>query len=268
MKHNKSNFFKEFLKTQKLMHSIKEKWNSELNKVSSTIQNVRIPDTTITGIQKSFQQINDVSKTMANVFEQISKLLAQQNPVFIEEDWYLSEFYYRKLMIIEMYVIDPVELEKLLLNLFDENYDLIKNTLIQKHENRYQIINELFTAFENKLFHSVVILSYSITDGISKEKFGLNFWGYDKNNDLTHSSRISELIDSESVLNLVRKRLNVRGESNLQDKHIEEKEKFCSNNRHCVIHGDSYLYGTKVNAVKSIFLLDSISSLQRNEPAN
>ena len=102
MKHNKSNFFKEFLKTQKLMHSIKEKWNSELNKVSSTIQNVRIPDTTITGIQKSFQQINDVSKTMANVFEQISKLLAQQNPVFIEEDWYLSEFYYRKLMIIEM----------------------------------------------------------------------------------------------------------------------------------------------------------------------
>lgn len=263
MKHNKSNFFEHFLKTQQQIYRLAQRRQSEMHKALSNISNFRVPDATMMKIQKSFQQINDASKVITSAFEQIYNVLSKQHPVFIKEDWYLSEFHYRKLKLSDIYIIDPLKLEKLLLSIFEENYDLIKNTIIQSHANRNQIINELFTAYENKLFHSVVILSYSLTDGIIKEKFGLNFWGYDNNKNLTYSSRISELIDSESVFNLVKKRLNVRGESNLQDKLINEKEKIYSNNRHCVIHGDSYLYGTKVNAVKSIFLLDFISSLQR-----
>jgi hypothetical protein len=257
-----------FDEIKKIREDLKNITVKEAIKYNLTFQDLGIPTPQLLGLDNMFLQFGEATKLFSRVLEQTTGLLEKQNPVFIAEDWYLSEFFYRKLGLVEMYKIDPIKLGGLLLNLFEANKDSIKNTLIQNHQNKNQIIKELFTAYETKLFHSVVILSYSMTDGISKEKFGLNFWGYDDKKKITHSSKISELIDSESVLNLVRKRLKVRGKSNFLDKHIEEKEKIYSNNRHCVIHGDSYLYGTKVNAVKSIFLLDFISSLHRIEPAN
>jgi len=256
-----------FVEIEKITTDVKNITVKEALKQNLTFQDLGLPTPPSLGLDKIITQFEEATKSFSKVLEQIKGILEKQNPVFIEKDWYLSEFFYRKLRLIEMYKIEPTELENSLINLFDENYEMIKNTLFENHKNRNKIIKELFTAYENKLFHCVVTLSYSLTDGITKEKFGLNFWGYDKEKEITHTSKISELIDSESVLNLVRKRLKVRGESNLQDKYIEEKEKIFSNNRNCVMHGNSYLYGTHVNAVKSIFLLEFISSLKRIDPA-
>jgi hypothetical protein len=194
-------------------------------------------------------------------FRLIREALVKRNPKFIEEDWYLSEPVFRKLKIFDMYTTDTEKLEAELVHIFHKDIITIKDRLIGKNQHRTDIINELFSAFNCRHYHSVVILAYSITDGISKEKFGLKFWGYDKNEKKTMSTKISEQIESESVFDIIKKQLYSRGELTQVETIIEVENRKLSYNRHCVVHGDSFLYGTEKNAIKSILLLDFISSL-------
>jgi hypothetical protein len=214
-------------------------------------------------IKNTFEKINELTRVFSESFKKTSELLNKRNPVFIEEDWYISEYFWREFNLFDMYRISPKELESQLISLFDKKIKVIKDNLLKNHEERKLLIEELFKSYKNKHFHSVILISYSITDGISKEKFGLNFWGFDKKVNSTKSSMISGQIESESVLNLIHKSLNNRGELTLKDEDIPKEKKVYTNNRNCVVHGESYLYGTKTNAIKSIFLLDFISSLQK-----
>jgi hypothetical protein len=226
-----------------------------------TFKDMGIEFPNLDGLKNVFEQFNQLTKNISNSFKLISEQLEKRNPIFIEEDWYLSDYYWRKFKLFEMYTITPRELETTLFKLFEKDKSTIKSRLTNKHKERSQILNELFLSYKMKNYHSVVLISYSLTDGISKEKFGLNFWGYDNKRNLTQSSKISELVESDSVLNIVQKRLNVRGELSLKSEDIPKQNRISSYNRHCVIHGESYLFGNKINAVKSIFLLDFISSL-------
>lgn len=214
-------------------------------------------------IKNTFEKMNELTRVFSESFKKTSELLNKRNPVFIEEDWYISEYFWREFNLFDMYRISPKELESQLISLFDKEIKVIKDNLLRNHSERRSIIEELFKSYKNKHFHSVVLLSYSIADGISMKKFELNFWGYDRNVKSTKTSIISEQIESESVLNLIRKSLKNRGELTLKDKDIPKDKKVYTYNRNCVVHGESYLYGTKTNAIKSIFLLDFISSLQK-----
>jgi hypothetical protein len=184
-----------------------------------------------------------------------------RNPIFINEDWYLSEDVWLKFSLPEIYSINPIELEKLLIKEFEKNKTTIKDRILRNHTERTLIINELFESYKRKHYFSVVTLAYSIIDGISKEKFGINFWGYDKGPKMSKSSQISHLVEPDSVFEIITKSLKNRGEISCHIKDVSTDKIPHSNNRHFVMHGESYLYGNKTNALKSIFMLDFISSL-------
>lgn len=241
----------------------KNKTVREIMGLNLTPQELGVDLSYLDGFKKMFDKINELSRIFSESFKKTSELLKNREPVFIKEDWYISEYFWKDFNLIEMYRISPKELESQLVTIFDKEFNVIKDTLISNHPERRMIIEELFKSYKNKHFHSVILLSYSIADGISKEKFELNFWGYSNDKDSTNSGIISETIESESVLNLVQRRLNNRGELTLRGKSIPKEKKNSSYNRHCVVHGESYLYGTKTNAVKSIFLLDFVSSLKK-----
>jgi hypothetical protein len=73
------------------------------------------------------------------------------------------------------------------------------------------------------------------------------------------------LVTQDSLFNLIQKRLKNRGQMNLQDLDIPKENIPYSNNRHFVVHGESYLYGNKINALKSILMIDFVSSLKTKE---
>lgn len=61
-------------------------------------------------------------------------------------------------------------------------------------------------------------------------------------------------------MNLFYKRFSYKGEINGNSKDYIVPDR-SSNNRHLVLHGHSYNYGNKKNAIKAILLLDFMNEL-------
>lgn len=240
----------------------KNKTIGELRKLKVSLSDLGIDPKIFENLRKNIQQYESHLKKAAESFQKTLEIVKSRNPIFVEEDWYLSEDVWLKFSLPEIYSITPSQLEKLLIKEFEKEKNNIRDRIILNHKERNSILVELFDSYNRKHYYSVVLLSYSLIDGLSKKKFGINFWGY--NNDLkeTKSSLISDLIVQDSLFNIIQKRLKNRGEISIRDIHIPDDKIQFSNNRNCVIHGDSYLYGNKVNAIKSILMVDFISSLR------
>jgi hypothetical protein len=235
----------------------------EKYKYKNTLQSgLKISSEILEGLKKNIERYNEQLKNISDSLKNSFEVFKSRNPIFIQEDWYLSEEIWLNMSIPDLYDIRPEVLEKYLIKEFDKNINSIKNRIIKDNVERSIIIDEVFESYKRKYFHSVVILSYSLIDGISNKKFGTNFWGYDNSLNELKSLKISNLIEPSSLFSIIEKRLKNRGEISMRDSQIPEKNKNFSNNRHSVVHGESYLYGTKTNAVKSILMIDFISSLK------
>lgn len=244
---------------------LKDKTVGELRKMNVSLSDIGIDESLFENLRLTFIKIDESLKKAMEPFRKTLEVISKRNPIFIDEDWYLSEYIFRKLKFLKMYNITPESLEKELVSLYQVESNSLKERLIKNHKEREIIITELFNSFKKKHYHSVILLSYSVTDGISNEKFGHNFWGYNHEQNSTKSSQIALRIESESIFDILKKQLVNRGELSQMRTQIPIEKRSESYNRHCVIHGESYLYGTKTNAIKSIFLLDFISSLNNKD---
>ncbi|HSB92801.1 MAG TPA: hypothetical protein VLC28_06765 [Flavitalea sp.] len=125
-------------------------------------------------------------------------------------------------------------------------------------------LREIFFCYKNKQYSAVIALAYSTAEGIVLEVFDQGFWGgYKESTKKTNFDTLQER-QLSGVLNLFKKRFNNRGEIN---RHINKNSEAPqdSNNRHLVLHGQSFKYGTKMNAIKAILLLDFICELVYRE---
>ncbi len=232
-------------------------------KYKSVIQQIKFPFELI----QNFKKLTESFQILADSISKSFKSLENKNPWFIENDWYLSEKWWGDYLIEETFTSNPLKLEKELIIRFDKELKPTKEELINYNPKRKQIIEEIFKLYKQRCYHGVVSLSYSQTDGICKEKFKIPFWGGFKNTDKkTNSQRLIEELPQEYFIGFNNLRLNHRGEMNLKSEEIFESNTISkTNNRHHVLHGSSYMYGTKINAVKSILLMDYISSLKLNK---
>ena len=246
----------------------KNKTIGELKKLKIPFPELGIDPKIFENMKLNFQKYEELLKNAYKSFQDTLDVIKTRNPIFIDEDWYLSEQVWLKFSLPEVYSITPSELEKLLIKEFEKEKSTIKERILKNHIERTLIINEVFESYKRKHYYSVVLLSYSLIDGISKKKFGINFWGYNKDLKETKSSMISNLVVPDSLFNIIEKRLKSRGEISSQDIHIPNDKIPFSNNRHFVMHGESYLYGNKTNALKSIFMIDFISSLTHSNTSN
>jgi hypothetical protein len=240
----------------------KNKTIGQLRKLNVSLSDLGIDPKIFDNLKLNFQKYEEQLKNAYKSFQETLDVIKTRNPIFIDEDWYLSEEVWLKFSLPEIYSITSSQLEQLLIKEFEKEKINIRDRIITNHKERSDIIIELFESYKRKHFYSVVLISYSLIDGLSKKKFGINFWGYNNNLKETKSSLISNLVEPDSLFNIIQRRLKNRGEISIQDIHIPDDKIPFSNNRNCVIHGDSYLFGNKVNAIKSILMIDFISSLR------
>lgn len=234
----------------------------QIRKLGDNPLKVDVDPQVFQNLRKSLEEFQEKIKQVSEFLKLPLLNFNDRDPLFIQEDWYLSEEVWKEFRLPEILGMDPIELEKLIIKNFEKDKESIKRRLISNHIERREIIEELFQSYTKKHYHSVVILSYSIIDGISVERFGIQFWGYDNRLKNTRSEEIISKVEVDSVFKIIEKRLKNRGVLNQEVKNIPETEKKSSNNRHCVIHGESYLYGNKTNAIKSLLMLDFVSSLK------
>jgi hypothetical protein len=191
-------------------------------------------------------------------------------------DWYLSPRVFDEISIIEISEFikkkDQTEWELLIINEAEKLIPVIIQNCSQNFETRRSIFEEIEKAFENEMYHSVVVLAYTQADGICNDNFQNGFFDKElissdqkkkrkknptdyqlttyrkiKNFEMNHSISVVEQLDFIS---------NEITAYSDQGKLLDPDIRKTSFNRHLVLHGHSKEFGTKVNALRAICLLD------------
>jgi hypothetical protein len=212
-------------------------------------------------ISPEFKRVFDLFRSGESQ-KHFKKLEYEVIPSFIELDWFIS---YRFLAVCDLedlfYVTSPRGVDNSITSAFDTYKRKCKQSLLKNHRQRAKVLCEIFKCFDSKCYSSVIVLAYSTAEGLVHEAFGQKFWGgHDQKANRIHFEKLRDEQGVKGVLRMHYKRLSFRGTINAESKKITMNVD-TSNNRHLVLHGQSYKYGSKKNAIKAILLLDFISEL-------
>lgn len=212
-----------------------------------------------------------IAESQSLIQKSISKLYGEfysNFKIFSEMDWYVSPRIFDETSIIELVQKEGIELEDLIISETEKLIPEILKSCSDHFETRRTIFEEIAKAFENKMYYSVVVLAYTQADGICNDKFQKGFfdtkkekkvdefelmiWNIIKNVDLNHSIGVLEQLSIRS---------NEISANSKKGKFTNPEVQKTSFNRHLVLHGHSVEFGTKVNAIRSICLLDFLHFL-------
>jgi hypothetical protein len=188
----------------------------------------------------------------------------QDTSFVVTHDWYISFNLLRNSTLDEIFRLLHFKEKESLQNFVIKNFPLEKDTIFKFiHKtipHRTSLISEIEGLFKNNFYSAVVALCYTQVDGICNENIGYGFFDTDQN----HNLKISKLEPNESLASKIAFQLKEsRNEINRYVKpEINNKTfKLNSFNRHLVIHGHSIHFGTELNAIRAILLLDFVCSL-------
>lgn len=188
---------------------------------------------------------------------------------FVSHHWYIGYNLIAALTLgetVEMFSLkdDSSNLDKYIQDLFLEHQNVVFGEIRKAIPHRHKIIDEIEALFKSNYFHAVILLSYSQVDGICHEKLGHGFFDYDKNSQKPRVSKIDPI-------NKIAKKLagQLREPRNEITRYIGkdlETGNFSGDsfNRHLVMHGHTYKFGSKLNAIRSILFLDFVCFLFRD----
>lgn len=149
--------------------------------------------------------------------------------------------------------------KKLLVNYYKKKLDRIFEKLIKRHHNRKEILEEIRTSFRTGN-HSVLIPTVlTQIDGICFDFTKRKFFIKDKNNNYLPQVTSELEKSSGTFLDLFLTPLQNQTPIMAREKDISNFP--CHLNRHEILHGINFDYGTEINSLKVISLLKYISDL-------
>ncbi len=229
-------------------------------------------------MSQSFEVIKEITENFRLSMEPALRAAAEFNErvhelsYFSEYGWFIGFNVFDELRIVDLFDLiktgDSQKVDEFFLNWFDSNKKSVFSYFVNQYPNRRAQFYELEKGFKHQLYSSVIILSYSVTDGITNEILGFGFFDPDKKNKFQgeFNLKIKGSIDEQQgLLNSISSQfLKKRNELTRHYKLSKDVIPQNSYNRHLVIHGHSFEYGNKINAVRALLLLDfTISLLER-----
>ena len=152
------------------------------------------------------------------------------------------------------------EIDSIMCSTIQANIKDIKNVINETSPRRKKLLESAFTAHDRQEYNLSVPVFLAQTDGICKEKLGVEFFRKRQNKPLT-----AEIIESYSLGPFTMALLQpFRTNLSISLSEYERNNKDISINRHQVLHGEVVDYGTKVNSFKCISLLGYIASVLCN----
>lgn len=151
---------------------------------------------------------------------------------------------------------DKENFDAQLRSLIDENKNWVIQYAIEALPNRKDIIETIFNLYKDKNYIALVPLVLTQIDGIAKE-MTLGKIGF-------YSSKSNKLDFPASnpyvhfISNAVQLHYENRNNYELFRKNIVSHQEF---NRHAILHGESYQFGTERNAIKAILLFDFVREI-------
>lgn len=158
---------------------------------------------------------------------------------------------------------DVDDFNKRLENIIDNSIEDIKNDIIENIHERSEIIKSIFRLYKSHEYYGMITLALSQIDGIMKGvTISEGFFATSEGN--------PKYLDKEIYIHFMSSgeqlQVDDRNDYELLAKESTDGSKF---NRHSILHGESIFFGHKLNAIKSILLLDFISEIHyANQPVN
>ena len=186
--------------------------------------------------------------------------------------WYISPTLVSKLSLSEINYYTQKEnlnkFEKKIIEQADEHIPSIIKNCTSLFPERKPIFEEIFKLYQSKSYYSIINTCYSQADGMCNSIWNFGFFDKErpkyelKSKDIfmENNGQMSSFFAQQLEIN--QNEITINSKDKIFN-NIELKVK--SYNRHLVLHGHSVDYGTKVNAIRAIYLLDFICYFVENK---
>lgn len=139
---------------------------------------------------------------------------------------------------------------------FNERLTDIERSVVEQYPHRAVLITAAFRGHRSEEYEMSIPLLLTQVDGICKDAVDRYFFIRERGKGRPSTgSYVDELVNDTFKAALLSP-LAVTSEINLSER--ERKEGFTGLNRHMVMHGESLDYGTRVNSLKTISLLNYV----------
>lgn len=153
------------------------------------------------------------------------------------------------------------EAEDALVEYFEERIEQIEQSITALFPHRAHIIESAFRAHKNEEYYLSIPVFLAQTDGICKEVF--DQYLFMKKDKKPQTAVYVEKITMDTLEAALLSPL--ANTTPIGASEHERKEEFSQLNRHTVLHGESLNYGSKVNSLKAVSLINYVSqSLPKN----
>ena len=208
-------------------------------------------------------------KDYASSFERISQRLIEYQEstpkhllLIAEYGWYIdfdSDLNFPHQIAQELEDGNMQAADLILEKYYSSKLERIDKELSERHEDRKEIINEIFEGHKSGKYYLTIPAILSQVDGVcfdfTRKKFFIKERG---NNYLPEVTSELESL-SKGIIDLFLS--PIRNQTPIVVREMDLPKYQCTLNRHKVLHGVSKDYGTKVNSLKCISLLKYISDL-------
>ncbi len=202
-----------------------------------------------------------ITKFNFDLFERLTRLT--------ERGWYISPDILENLPVDEMIELTKYQnLDTLEKRIKEPSNSTISSILIKckkQFPDRNELWDEMKLLFDSELYFGLVTLAYSQADGICNDTWNQSFYqmsrteGKLKLKDVIGNKYDGFFDATIQQLGIPSNELTVKTRNN----EAFDDEKFVRKtyNRHKVLHGQSIHFGNKINAIRSLYLLDYLRFL-------
>jgi hypothetical protein len=227
---------------QKLIESLSLQNSAPLNaiaKVQKELNTLKIP------------KFNLDSNELTQATENAVLLVAQQG-------WYLDyNMHVQWIWKLEKDLLSNkiAKVDQTLINYFEDNLDDIENTVISLSPTRAHIFKEAFKAHRREQYDLSIPVFLAQADGIAKDFSGHNF--FLKSDKKPKTAIYVEKQKSDTLSFAFLAPLTKSTTISASERERNSDEDYL--NRHMILHGESKDYGSKINSLKVISLVNYIS---------
>lgn len=212
--------------------------------LQKAIQKSIIP--TFDGLKNSFQELpNHIQEAL---------LLLGENGWYLDLEMSLPALWHLREILDEGNLLKA---EKILIKYFENRLPEIEKSILKKFPRRKHLLKAAFNVHRRKEYCLSIPLFLAQTDGICKETIGKYL--FRKLNGKPRTAIYVDQIANDTVMAAFLSPLTKTLPINASEK--ERPINFNGLNRHMVLHGESLDYGTKVNSLKAISLVNYVSCL-------
>jgi hypothetical protein len=257
------------LEIQKALRSSLEPFLEEQKKLQKVFEGIKLPNLQLPDFSVYRRQIKEyqksLNKILSPVFEELQRSLRELPPkiqeallLLAEHGWYLDfNMPPPSLWEIKKAISsgEIIQIEEALVDYFESQLEEIEKSITAQFPHRAHIISSAINAHRRGEYCLSIPVLLAQTDGICKEV--VDQYLFKKKNKKPETAIYVEQLAADTYMAALLSPLTTNNP--ISQSEGERKEGFNMLNRHMVLHGESLDYGSKVNGLKAISLINYVS---------